>query len=66
MPCRYCRYINGLHHEDCPDGDHEAEQLFEKGWDEGRGGAGRPSSDKAPYMMGFWRGVIALEEAENH
>jgi hypothetical protein len=65
MSCYFCGWHKGGHSPNCPAGDRAAEARFRKGWDEGKSGALNPSSDEPAFVLGFHRGEVALEEAQN-
>ncbi len=71
--CWYCRYLNGNHEDGCPNTPDitpvekgKRKKSYQEGWDLGRSGKEElsTSGDKA-YFIGFIKGVVALEEAEN-
>ena len=69
--CYYCAWRNGHHDPHCPQRQLHSETVFvlhktlwEAGYKKGRGGQ-EPTNDDPVYMLGYGRGVVALEEAEN-
>jgi len=61
MDCYYCGWKNGHHDPNCPQ---EKNNDWEQGYSDGR--AGLPNQRDDPvYLLGYGRGVVALEEAEN-
>lgn len=65
MECQFCRYSQGHHAANCPEGNKKAEALFWRGYKEGREGLSEASYKNPIFEMGFQAGVIALEEAIN-
>lgn len=65
MECQFCRYSQGHHAANCPEGNKKAEKTFWQGYAEGRSGRSEASYDDPIFVMGFQAGVIALESAIN-
>ena len=65
MGCHYCGYSGGHHSDDCPKNDPAAIKRFHDGWSEARNRAIKPSSDDKAFNLGFYKGVCALESAQN-
>lgn len=69
MSCRICGYHDGHHDTKTPrpevSDDRVSDMLvWDKGYEDGR--SGEPESNPDPrYMLGYLRGEIAAEEAEN-
>ncbi len=70
--CHYCgrRLVSGqkhiIHLTGCPQVIAAHKPIWLKGWEEGRvGKVCEPSSQNPTYVMGFGKGVVALEEMEN-
>ena len=69
--CSYCRrnrvgYQKHIVHSiGCPQVIPAAESVWRAGWNDGRKGKLEPESSDPTYIMGFYQGVCALEEAEN-
>lgn len=67
--CWRCNHSGGKHNEACPEGmsgaqKAQAKEFYDKGYRQGRGG--KQLADPNPsYNLGYLRGVVALEEAEN-
>ena len=66
MGCHYCGYHNDNHSPDCPKDSPELMRNWQEGWNAGHRGETPPDEGGDPrYGMGFLRGVVALEAAQN-
>ena len=69
MSCSYCGRREGSHDQACPDNtgslfDKKKMRFWNLGWDEGRVGNKCLSGDPS-FILGYDRGIIALESFEN-
>ncbi|MFA6392148.1 MAG: hypothetical protein WCW66_05410 [Patescibacteria group bacterium] len=66
MECLFCGHKGESHDQYCPNGHKVREQIFWRGYDEGRtGNVEHPTSQDPIFVMGFYKGVCNLEEAVN-
>ena len=69
--CHYCGYGEPGHNVACPDSmmtaaaKAVAHKSWEAGYQDGRSGKPMRTDASATYSLGYGRGVVALEEAEN-
>lgn len=72
--CRTCDWKNGLHDPACPElpglsstEESEALREYNAGWGSGRRGDEAPKKDEVhpSYYLGFLKGYVSLEVAEN-
>ncbi|TSC84313.1 MAG: hypothetical protein G01um101413_608 [Parcubacteria group bacterium Gr01-1014_13] len=68
--CPYCSYGEPGHDKACPESmSGQAKVLAQKscqaGYRQGRSGKPEPTDASASYSLGYGRGIVALEEAEN-
>ena len=68
--CHYCGYGEPGHDKACPEsmsGEAKirAHKVWEAGYQMARSGRQNPTDPSATYSLGYGRGVVALEEAEN-
>lgn len=62
MDCYYCGWKNGYHNPHCPK---ENNPTWNSGNNDGSSGKEPKQIDDKVYMLGWSRGVIALEERQN-
>lgn len=71
MGCHYCNYNGGGHSPDCPmvveDRKEKSFRLHQWGLgrDAGRAGKARPANASKQFILGWLRGIVALEESQN-
>lgn len=66
--CHLCHWSGGLHDKACPEvagAPALALADYRQGWGDGRSGRREPESARATYKLGWIRGTVALEAAEN-
>ena len=67
MKCYHCSYLAGAHDPACPKLPDNVESLsiWTDGWYEGRVGMPMTPDMGPAWKLGYLRGEIALEEAQN-
>lgn len=64
MSCHYCGWHDNRHDPNCPKPSTPAMERWGQGWNDGRKGKPKASND-VHYLMGWMRGEVALETAQN-
>jgi hypothetical protein len=65
--CHYCAWSGGKHDDACPSSVKSNMAFWRAGWTAGRSGKERALGygDHPAYNLGYLRGEVALEEAQN-
>lgn len=69
MKCCMCAWER-FHDPTCPESQVQSLKAaarldYQRGYRDGRQARGLDRAESSVYLLGFWRGTVALEEAEN-
>ena len=64
-PCYYCGFGHPAHHDACPRENPTKQALWRKGWESGRKGLSYQKRADPIFQLGWIKGEVALETAEN-
>lgn len=68
VKCSWCGWYKGAHETACPDVAENKEAAikdYQRGYRVGRSGLDLSDKENATYRLGWGRGLVGLEEAEN-